>query len=118
MINCLCIFNDTILEYIIKNYISRTPFLQYHNWKDYKHQADLGIDLIIAELNGDTEKDIDRLRTSLSKGYFIFFYDNNNFNNYEKYPQSYFLSKNLTYADFIETLSLVVDNNTFDRMIK
>ena len=35
-----------------------------------------------------------------------------NFKNFEKYQQSHFLDKNFTYADFIDTLSLVIDNKT------
>ena len=120
MINCLCIIQDKVLAYIIKKYISKTPFLTYNEGISMTIETYLDksrTDLVIAELNKDTEKDIDKLRSTLSEGYFILFNYDNNFKNFEKYQQSHFLDKNFTYADFIETLSLVIDNKTFDRMI-
>lgn len=115
MINCLCIFQDKVLAYIIKKYISKTPFLTYNERISMSIETYLDksrIDLVIAELNKDTEKDIDKLRATLSEGYFILFNYDNNFKNFEKYQQSHFLDKNFTYADFIDTLSLVIDNKT------
>lgn len=118
MINCLCILQDKVLAYIIRKYISKTPFLIQSDWDSQIIESDYSskIDLVIAELTRETEKDIDNLRTNLSERYFIFF-NNSNFENFEKFQESHFLAKNLTYSDFIEALSLVIDNKTFDKII-
>ena len=70
MINCLCIFQDKVLAYIIKKYISKTPFLTYNEPISMSIETYLDksrTDLVIAELNKVTEKDIDKLRSTLSE---------------------------------------------------
>ena len=57
MINCLCIIQDKVLAYIIKKYISKTPFLTYNEGISMSIETYLDksrIDLVIAELNKDT----------------------------------------------------------------
>lgn len=102
------------MEYIIKNYISKTPFLQYHHWGDFIDQADLGFDLIIAEVTKETKNNINSLLSQFDNKHFIFLEDIKDIDTFAQCNKKITLQKNITYFDFIDALSSFADDEKLE----
>lgn len=115
MVNCLCIFQDKVLAYIIKNYISKTPFLSYIEWQLFvqkqNHKEKIkNFDIIIAEVSKNSVEHVEYLLENYSSKYFILFRDIEEISKYEYMQNSIVLQKNITYSDFINALSYIIDS--------
>lgn len=101
------------MAYIIKNFISKTPFLSYIEWQLFvqKHNHEEKIknfDIIIAEVSKGLEENIDYLLENYSNKYFILFRDIEDISKYEFIQNLIILQKNITYSDFINALSYII----------
>lgn len=114
-INCFCLIQDLVLSYIIKKYISKTPFLsfiQYDVMKDNFFINDLeNTDLVIAEINIETKDRIYKLLSQFENKYYLLLSDLDNFLKPIDNNKTIILKKDITYSDFIGGLNSLVANN-------
>ncbi len=113
-INCFCIVQDLVLNYIIKNYISKTPFLSFVECdlsSDNFLNSSENLDLIIAEINFDTKEKISSILSQFENKYFLLLTDIESFFNPCSNNKVFVLKKNITYSDFIYGLNSLVNNN-------
>lgn len=103
------------MAFVIKNYISKTPFLSYIEWQlfvqkqNHKEKID-NFDIIIAEFSKGFEENVEYLLENYSNKYFILFRDIEDVSRFEFMQNLIILQKNIKYSDFINALSYIIDS--------
>jgi len=114
-INCFCLVQDLVLNYIIKNYILKTPFLSFTQcdiMKENFFSSDIeNIDLVIAEINMETKEKIYKILSHFENKYFLLLSDLDNFLKPIDDNKTVILKKDITYSDFINALNSLVSHS-------
>lgn len=111
-INCFCLVQDMVLNYVVKKYISNTPFLSFTEGDISNSNFSINeiedLDLIIAEINLETKDKLNTIFSQFENKYFLILTDFEQFLNPITNNKAIILKKDITYSDFINGLSVLV----------
>jgi len=114
---CLFIIQDIILDHILRKYISATPFLKLKKIKVQEllsHRIISVCDIIIIEPDFLENDSFYLIKQNISKKPTIFISDNNNLSEIYGHKNAVYLKKTFSYLDFINGMSLLIDNQNVE----
>jgi len=100
-----------VLNYILKKYITNTPFLSFMEgdiFNNFSINEIDDLDLIIAEINLETKEKINILLSQFENKYFIILTDFEQFLSPITNNKAVILKKDISYSDFINGLNTLV----------
>lgn len=112
-VSCLFIIRDIILNYVLKNYIAKTPFLMLNEITPNELLCNPQIytsDIIFLELDSIDSEDFETIKQIIDSKPTLIISDKKDLIDIYGFQNAVCVNKSFSYSDFVNSISLLIDN--------